>query len=103
MLIEVYGIGCRRCYTLYYNVGLALWDLRPQGVSERMGEIKVNHVKDPKLVDPKLKEIGAKHTPLLLIDGVKMSEDSIPEVKQIRQWIEQKLGLPPLTLPSLTL
>ncbi|MFC1936977.1 thioredoxin family protein [Chloroflexota bacterium] len=81
MLIEVCGPGCPRCHATKDNVGKALKEL---GLKE--GEdVSVTHIKDLKL----MMERGVMFTPAVIIDGVKVAEGKIPEVTEIKKWVEE--------------
>ena len=83
MIIEVCGPGCARCNATEDNVRKALEDL---GLKE--GEdAAVSHIRDPRLMSAR----GVMFTPAVVIDGVKTAEGKIPEVKEIKKWLEQAL------------
>jgi len=83
MIIEICGTGCAKCHTVEDNVRKTLQEL---GLSEDE-QIKVADIKDPVMMAKK----GVIFTPALLIDGVKMAEGKIPDVKEIKKWVEEKL------------
>jgi len=84
MIIEVYGPGCVKCQTAKDNVLRAIKEL-----GLRVGnEVAVTEVKDPRMMGAK----GIMFTPAVVIDGVKKVEGKIPEVSEIKEWLEE--GLP---------
>ena len=84
MIIEVCGPGCPRCHATKDNVGKALKEL---GLKE--GETTaITMIKDPKLMAAR----GIIFTPAVIIDGVKMAEGKIPEVSEIKKWLEEDLS-----------
>ena len=84
MMIEVCGPGCPRCHTTKENVVKALKELGlKEGEDAMVGEIK-----DPKMMAAR----GVILTPAVLIDGEKMCEGRIPELKEITGWLQEKMG-----------
>ncbi len=83
-MIEVCGPGCPRCHATKDNVGKALKEL----VLKEGEEVVVTEVKEPKLIAAR----GVLFTPAVIIDGAKMVEGRIPEPKEIRKWIEERLA-----------
>jgi small redox-active disulfide protein 2 len=84
MIIEVCGPGCPRCHTTKDNVVKALREL-----NLKEGEdAAVTEIKDPKMMATR----GVMMTPAVIIDGVKVSEGKIPDIKEIKKWIEEKMG-----------
>jgi small redox-active disulfide protein 2 len=83
MIIEVCGKGCPRCHATKDNVGKALREL-----NLKEGEdAAVTEIKDPKMMATR----GVMMTPAVIIDGVKVSEGKIPDIKEIKKWIEERL------------
>ena len=82
MVIEVCGKGCIKCETTEKNVLQALKEL---GLNPGV-DVLVNHVRDIKMISAR----GVIMTPAVVIDGVKMSEGRIPEVKEIKGWLEKR-------------
>ena len=83
MIIEVCGPGCPRCHATKDNVGKALQEL-----DLKEGEdVAVTHIKDPKMMAAR----GIMFTPGVIIDGVKVSEGRIPDVQEVKKWIEERL------------
>jgi small redox-active disulfide protein 2 len=83
MIIEVCGTGCAKCHTVVDNVHKTVKEM---GLKE--GEdVLVNEVKDPLQFATR----GVLFTPALLIDNVKLAEGKIPDVKEIKKWIEARL------------
>ena len=83
MIIEVLGTGCPRCHAADDNVRKALQEL---GLKENE-QVTVTEIKDPIVMASK----GVMLTPALVIDGVKLAEGKIPEVKEIKKWVEERL------------
>ncbi len=82
MIIEVLGKGCPKCEAVEKNVLEALKEL-----GLKAGEdASVAKVKDIKMISAR----GVMMTPAVMIDGVKMSEGRIPEVKEIKEWLKNK-------------
>ena len=46
----------------------------------------VSEIRDIKMISAR----GVIMTPAVVIDGAKMSEGRIPEVKEIKKWVEEK-------------
>ena len=82
MIIEVCGKGCIKCETTEKNVVQALKELGLNAGTDAL----VTHVRDPKMISAR----GVMFTPAVIIDGIKMSEGKIPEVKEIRGWLEKR-------------
>jgi len=83
MIIEVCGTGCAKCQATKANARKALDELNLKEGEDAL----VTEVKDPKLMAAR----GVLFTPAVVIDGVKMAEGKIPEVKEIKKWLEEKL------------
>jgi small redox-active disulfide protein 2 len=77
MRIEVLGMGCSKCNTLYGNVRKAATELgiRPE----------IEHVRD---LD-KIADYGVMSTPALVIDGKVMSSGRIPSAEEIKGWLKK--------------
>jgi len=80
MIIEVCGPGCYRCQTTEKNVLEALKELGRQIGDDAI----VTKVKDVTMFRAR----GVLMTPAVLIDGVKMCEGRIPEVQEIKKWLQ---------------
>lgn len=83
MIIEVCGTGCAKCHATGDNVRKAL---REMGLKEG-DDVLVSEVKDPVQFATR----GVIFTPAVLIDSVKVSEGKIPDVKDIKKWVEGRL------------
>ena len=83
MIIEICGTGCPKCQATKANARKALDELNLKEGEDAL----VTEVKDPKLMAAR----GVLFTPAVVIDGVKMAEGKIPEVKEIKKWLEEKL------------
>ena len=82
MIIEVLGKGCPKCEAVEKNVLEALKELEL-----KVGDdAAVAKVKDLKMISAR----GIIMTPAVMIDGVKMSEGRIPEVREIKEWLKDK-------------
>lgn len=77
MKIEILGMGCIKCNTLYGNVRKAVKEL---GIKP-----EIEHVRD---LD-RIVEYGVMSTPALVVDGKVMSSGRIPEVEEIKQWLRE--------------
>ena len=84
MMIEVCGPGCPRCHATKDNVLKAIKEL---GLKEG-DEVAVTMVKDPRLMGAR----GVMFTPAVVIDGAKVAEGKIPEVDEIKKWLEEGLS-----------
>ncbi len=83
MIIEVCGPGCPRCHATKNNVSKALKEL---GLKE--GEdAAISMIRDPRLMAAR----GVMFTPAVIINGVKMAEGKIPDVTEIKKWVEERL------------
>jgi len=80
MIIEVCGPGCARCHATKDNVVKALKEM---GLKEG-DDALVSEIKDPKLMSAR----GVMLTPAVLIDGTKVCEGRIPDLKEVKKWIE---------------
>ncbi len=78
MKIEILGPGCRRCITTEENVRKALELLRLQA--------EIVQISDPQ----EFARRGVMFTPAVIIDGEIKASGRIPEVDQIRSWLEQQ-------------
>lgn len=82
MIIEVCGPGCPRCQATEKNVLQALKE-----VGKELGdEAQVVKIKDIKQISAR----GVILTPAVIIDGVKVCEGRIPNLQEVRRWIEEK-------------
>ncbi len=77
MKIEILGPGCFRCVATEENVRLALGQL---GLTA-----EVIHVSD----HDEFHKRGIKFTPAVVVDGRTRSSGRIPEVPEIRGWLEE--------------
>jgi small redox-active disulfide protein 2 len=82
MIIEVCGSGCARCHATKDNVVKALKEM---GLREGEDAL-VSEIKDPKLMSAR----GVMLTPAVLIDGIKVCEGRIPDLKEVKKWIEAR-------------
>lgn len=87
MIIEVCGPGCWRCHATEKNAKKALEELEKEGKFKEADEVAVTMLSDFSLMAAR----GVMLTPAVVIDGVKVSEGRIPEVKEIKKWIEERL------------
>ena len=78
MKIEILGPGCNRCIATEDNVRKALESLRLQA--------EVVHISDPR----EFARRGVMFTPAVIIDGQLKASGRIPDVEQIRSWLEQQ-------------
>lgn len=78
MKIEILGPGCMRCITAEQNVRQALDSLRLSA--------DIVHIFDPKEIAKR----GIEFTPAVVIEGVTRSSGRIPEVAEIRRWLEER-------------
>lgn len=76
MKIEILGPGCMRCIVTEENVRSALGQL---GLTA-----EVIHVSDHHEFDKR----GIKFTPAVVVDGRTKSSGRIPQVPEIRRWLE---------------
>jgi small redox-active disulfide protein 2 len=82
MIIEVCGPGCARCHATKDNVVKALKEM---GLKEGEDAL-VSEIKDPRLMSAR----GVMLTPAIVIDGVKVCEGRIPDLKEVKKWIEER-------------
>ncbi len=78
MKIEIFGPGCYRCITTLDNVRKALESLSLQA--------EVVHISDPR----EFVRRGVMFTPAVIIDGQLKASGRIPDVKEIRSWLEKQ-------------
>jgi ArsR family transcriptional regulator len=85
--VEIYGPGCLRCHAIRDNVGEALQHLglKDNDIGKK---VKIVQIKDPREAAKK----GIILTPALVIDGVKVAENRIPETDEIKHWLKDKLS-----------
>lgn len=82
MKIEIVGPGCMRCITTERNVRQALDALRLNA--------EVVHILDRE----EFAKRGIKFTPAVIIEGTTRSSGRIPEVDEIRRWLQESaIGL----------
>ncbi len=77
MKIEILGPGCFRCYATEDNVRQALGQL---GLTA-----EITHLVDPH----EFHKRGIKFTPAVVVDGQTKSSGRIPQVPEIRRWLEE--------------
>ncbi len=77
MKIEILGPGCMRCMAAEKHVRLALGQL---GLAA-----KVIHVAD----QHEFQKRGIKFTPAVVVNGRTKSSGRIPQVPEIRRWLEE--------------
>jgi small redox-active disulfide protein 2 len=83
MIIEICGTGCAKCHSVGDNVRKTLNEM---GLKD--GEdVNVTEIRDPVVFASR----GVIFTPALMIEGEKVAEGTVPEVKDIKKWIEAKL------------
>lgn len=83
MIIEICGTGCAKCHSVGDNVRKTLKEL---GLKD--GEdVTVTEIRDPKNFASR----GIIFTPALMIDDEKVAEGTVPDVKEIKRWVEAKL------------
>lgn len=83
MIIEVCGPGCPRCHAVKENVRKVVEEMEV-----KLGQdVTIIEVKDPKMMAAR----RVFMTPGVVIDGVKVCEGRIPDMKEIRGWIEERL------------
>ncbi len=75
MKIEILGVGCPKCRTLYENVKIAL--------AEKGIEAEVIKVEDI----AKITEYGVLSTPAMVVDGEVKTTGRIPSVEEIEKII----------------
>ncbi len=78
MKIEILGPGCHRCIATEDNVRKALESLHLKA--------EVVHVTDPQ----EYARRGVMFTPAVIIDGQIKASGRIPEVEQVRSWLEKE-------------
>ena len=76
MKIEVLGPGCPKCNSTMENVKKALAEL-----GETADAVKVTDINA-------MIERGVMSTPALIIDGKVMAQGKVPNVEQIKDWIQ---------------
>lgn len=81
MQIKVLGTGCSRCQEVYKRVQEALTELNINTDIEKVTEIK------------KIMEYKIMATPGLVINEKVKCAGKIPAKSQIRQWIEEEMGV----------
>ncbi|HIE33927.1 MAG TPA: thioredoxin family protein [Candidatus Altiarchaeales archaeon] len=77
MKIEILGMGCVKCNTLYRNVRRAVQEL---GIKP-----EIEHVKDM----DKILDHGVMTTPALAMDGKIKCAGRIPDVEEIKKWLQE--------------
>jgi small redox-active disulfide protein 2 len=77
MKIEVLGPGCAKCNTVMENVKKALAEL-----GKTAEVIKVTDINQTI-------SMGVMYTPALIFDGKLMVQGKIPNVEQIKDWIQK--------------
>jgi len=84
MIVEVCGKGCAKCEMTEKNVLQAMKEL---GMNPGIDAL-VTKIKDIKMISAR----GVIMTPAVVINGVKMSQGRIPEVSEIKKWLEENKG-----------
>ena len=84
MIVEVCGKGCAKCEMTEKNVLQAMKEL---GMNPGIDAL-VTKIKDIKMISAR----GVIMTPAVVINGVKMSQGRIPEVGEIKKWLEENKG-----------
>ena len=87
MKIEICGPGCARCIATEKNVKKALEELEKDGKFKESEEVMVTEIRDLIQISAQ----GVFFTPAIIVDGTKMAEGRIPEAKEIKRWIEERL------------
>jgi small redox-active disulfide protein 2 len=77
MKIQVLGTGCPKCNATSENVKHALAELKRDDEVVKITDIKT------------MIELGVLSTPALIIDGKLMVQGKIPNVEQIKDWIQK--------------
>jgi small redox-active disulfide protein 2 len=77
MKIEVLGSGCPKCNTTVENVKKALTELGQSAEVVKVTDINA------------MIELGVMSTPALMLDGKLMVQGKIPNVEQIKEWIQK--------------
>ena len=78
MKIEVLGPGCPKCNATMDTVKKALAELGKTAEVAKVTDINA-------MIDR-----GVMHTPALIIDGKLMVQGKIPNVEQIKEWIQRR-------------
>ena len=78
MKIEILGTGCPKCKKLY--------ELTNEAVKET--GIQADVTKVEKIAD--IMNYGVMMTPAIVIDGQVKSSGKVPDINQIKQWIQEK-------------
>ncbi|MBU1089689.1 TM0996/MTH895 family glutaredoxin-like protein [Patescibacteria group bacterium] len=78
MNIKILGSGCPNCQKLEANAKQAVEDLR-------LKDIKIEHIFD---ID-KIIEYGVISTPAIVFDGAIKSAGRIPDVEEIKSWLNK--------------
>ncbi|HOZ53297.1 MAG TPA: thioredoxin family protein [bacterium] len=80
MKIKILGTGCPNCQKLQKNVELAISELKNNDFEvEKIEEID------------KIIGFGVISTPALVINGEVKSSGRIPEIKEIKDWVNKHL------------
>ncbi len=77
MKIEILGPGCMRCMTTEENVRQALGQV---GLTAEIVHVSDHH---------EFHKRGIKFTPAVVVDGQTKSSGRIPQVPEIRSWLEE--------------
>ena len=78
MKIEVLGPGCPKCNSTMENVRKALSEIGKTAELVKVTDINA------------MIERGVMSTPALIIDGKLMAQGKIPNVQQIKDWIQER-------------
>ena len=79
MTIKILGSGCPKCQKLEQHAQQAVDELK-------LKDIKVEHVHDIE----KIIEYGVMTTPAIVINEEIKASGSVPEVEEIKSWLENK-------------
>lgn len=78
MIIKILGSGCPKCQKLEQNAKKAVEELG-------LKDVELEHIYD---ID-KIVEMGAALTPAIMIDGEIKAEGRIPDVEEIKGWLQE--------------
>jgi len=87
MKIEICGTGCPKCIASERNAKKAVEELEKEAKLKEDEKVMITQVKDVGQISAR----GVFFTPAVIVDGVKVAEGRIPEVKEIKKWIEERL------------
>lgn len=78
MIIKILGSGCPKCQKLEQNAKKAVEELG-------LKDVELEHIYD---ID-KIVEMGVALTPAIMIDGEIKAAGRIPEVEEIKGWLQE--------------